>query len=90
MRILAIEDERQLSRHVTHALEHAGHSATTRFDAAEGLKAAVATPPDLVVLDLNLPDRAQVRGARHTDASDPQFSGTLQVDLLWSLPELAK
>jgi len=29
-------------------------------------------------------------GARYTDANDPQFAGTLQVDLLWSLPELAK
>jgi hypothetical protein len=29
-------------------------------------------------------------GARYTDLADPQFAGTLQVDLLWSLPELAK
>jgi len=29
-------------------------------------------------------------GARYTSASDPQFAGTLQVDLLWSLPEIAK
>jgi hypothetical protein len=28
-------------------------------------------------------------GARYTDINDPQFAGTLQVDLLWSLPELA-
>jgi hypothetical protein len=29
-------------------------------------------------------------GARYTDLDDPQFAGTLQVDLLWSLPELAQ
>jgi hypothetical protein len=29
-------------------------------------------------------------GARYTDLNDPQFAGTLQVDLLWSLPELAQ
>jgi hypothetical protein len=29
-------------------------------------------------------------GARYTGLDDPQFSGTLQVDLLWSLPEIAK
>jgi hypothetical protein len=29
-------------------------------------------------------------GARYTDMADPRFSGTLQVDLLWSLPELAQ
>jgi hypothetical protein len=28
-------------------------------------------------------------GARYTDLTDPQFDGTLQVDLLWSLPEIA-
>jgi hypothetical protein len=28
-------------------------------------------------------------GARYTSLDDPQFAGTLQVDLLWSLPELA-
>ncbi len=29
-------------------------------------------------------------GARYTSLNDLQFTGTLQVDLLWSLPELAK
>jgi hypothetical protein len=29
-------------------------------------------------------------GARYTDMDDPQFEGTLQVDFLWSLAELAK
>jgi|CZKI01.1.fsa_nt_gi hypothetical protein len=29
-------------------------------------------------------------GARYTGMDDPQFAGTLQVDLLWSLPEIAR
>ena len=29
-------------------------------------------------------------GARYTSVDDPQFAGTLQVDLLWSLPEIAR
>jgi hypothetical protein len=29
-------------------------------------------------------------GARYTDVNDPQFAGTLQVDMLWSLPEIAR
>jgi hypothetical protein len=29
-------------------------------------------------------------GARYTDVNDPQFTGTLQVDMLWSLPEIAR
>jgi DNA-binding response OmpR family regulator len=55
MRILVLEDERQLARHITQALTRHGHDATAHFDGAEGLKAAVEHPPDLIVLDLNLP-----------------------------------
>ena len=55
MRILVVEDERQLARHITQALARAGHSAEAQFDGALGLKAAVDSPPDLVILDLNLP-----------------------------------
>ena len=55
MRILVLEDERQLARHITQALTRHGHEAAAHHDGAEGLKAAVDRPPDLVVLDLNLP-----------------------------------
>jgi hypothetical protein len=37
----------------------------------------------------NLATAPRYSGARYTDLNDPQFSGTLQVDLLWSLPEIA-
>jgi DNA-binding response OmpR family regulator len=55
MRILVLEDERQLARHVAQALARHGHDAELRHDGAEGLAAALAHPPDLIVLDLNLP-----------------------------------
>ena len=55
MHILVIEDERQLARHVTRALERHGHRPTVQYDGAEGLRAALSDPPDLVILDLNLP-----------------------------------
>ena len=55
MRILVIEDEAQLARHVSRALERHQHLASVALDGAEGLHAALADPPDLVVLDLNLP-----------------------------------
>ena len=55
MRILVLEDERQLARHITQALTRHGHNAAPFHDGAEGLKAAIEHPPDLVVLDLNLP-----------------------------------
>jgi DNA-binding response OmpR family regulator len=55
MRILVVEDERQLARHITQALARHGHAATAAHDGLAGLKAAVEHPPDLIVLDLNLP-----------------------------------
>ncbi len=55
MRILVVEDEAQLARHISSALTRHGHTPITRYDGAEGLQAALETPPDLLVLDLNLP-----------------------------------
>jgi len=55
MRIHVVEDERQLARHIAQALSRRGHDAASLFDGAEALKAAIEHPPDLIVLDLNLP-----------------------------------
>ncbi len=55
MRILVLEDERQLARHITQALTRRGHSVSTQHDGATGLRAALDQAPDLVVLDLGLP-----------------------------------
>ena len=55
MRILVIEDERQLAGHITRALSRHGHCLSAVHDGAEGLKAVLGDPPDLVLLDLNLP-----------------------------------
>jgi DNA-binding response OmpR family regulator len=55
MRILVIEDERQLARHIVAALTRSGHSAQAQLDAPTGLAHALRDSPDLIVLDLNLP-----------------------------------
>lgn len=55
MRILIIEDEPELARHIGRALNRHGHVATVRHDGQEGLRAALAEAPDLIVLDLGLP-----------------------------------
>jgi DNA-binding response OmpR family regulator len=55
MRILVIEDELQLARHVVRALTRHGHDAVAQHDGAGGLKVALEHPPELIVLDLNLP-----------------------------------
>ncbi len=55
MRILVVEDEPKLAGHITRSLVRRGHIATAQHDGALGLQAALTDPPDLVVLDLNLP-----------------------------------
>ncbi|MGB8166324.1 MAG: response regulator transcription factor [Chthoniobacteraceae bacterium] len=55
MRILVIEDEPQLARHIVRAMDRHGHMAATEHDGAIGLATALREPPDLIVLDLNLP-----------------------------------
>ena len=55
MHILVVEDEPELARHVASALTRNGHFTTVKHDGQEALDAALAKPPDLIVLDLNLP-----------------------------------
>ncbi|MGA3008342.1 MAG: response regulator transcription factor [Opitutaceae bacterium] len=56
MRILIVEDEPQLARHIKSALTRHGHEPSACLNGALGLQTALAVSPDLVVLDLNLPD----------------------------------
>ena len=55
MRVLVIEDEPRLARHITTALMRHNHEPSARHDGVEGLRAALVDSPDLIVLDLNLP-----------------------------------
>ncbi len=54
-RILLIEDEVELARHVRSALEESGHTVLQAYDGPGGLRRALEERPDLVVLDLMLP-----------------------------------
>jgi two-component system KDP operon response regulator KdpE len=54
--ILLIEDEQPIRRFLRAALDHEGYRVGDAASGAEGLRAAVAQPPDLVILDLGLPD----------------------------------
>ena len=55
MRVLVLEDEPQLAGHIARALARHGHSTMAEHDGVQGLRRALREPPDLVVLDLNLP-----------------------------------
>lgn len=55
MRILIIEDEIPLSRHIASALTEAGHEATVIHDGETGLVELESRAFDLLILDLGLP-----------------------------------
>jgi len=54
--VLVVEDERTLRQLIRTYLERAGFSALSTESGAEAITLAAAVSPDLVVLDLSLPD----------------------------------
>jgi len=55
MRLLVVEDDRDLNRQVSSALEAAGYAVDRAFDGDEGWFQGDTEPYDAVVLDLGLP-----------------------------------
>ena len=72
-RILVVDDDRQIVRLVSAYLEHAGFQTLTAYDGATALRLARTERPDLMVLDLMLPD---VDGAdlTRTIRADPHLA----------------
>jgi hypothetical protein len=62
--VLVVEDERKLRELVRCYLERAGFTVLTTDSGAEALTLAGSAAPDLVILDLGLPDVAGDRGPR--------------------------
>lgn len=56
-RVLVIDDELQIRRFLDIGLRAEGYEVLLAKDAAEGLATAVTCNPDLVILDIGLPDR---------------------------------
>jgi len=56
-RVLVVEDDSQLRRIITSNLTARGHAVREAADAAEALAALGQEHPDLLILDINLPDR---------------------------------
>jgi two-component system KDP operon response regulator KdpE len=56
LRLLAIEDDPQIQRFLIAALEAHGHSLEIAGNAAEGLRLATLHQPEVIIVDLGLPD----------------------------------
>jgi len=63
-RLLVIEDDLDLAASLGRALRREGYEVTHMATGREGLGAILDTPPDLVLLDLNLPDMDGLRVCR--------------------------
>ena len=57
MRLLVVEDDRDLNRQVAAALEAAGYAVDRAFDGEEGWFRGDTEPYDAIVLDIGLPKR---------------------------------
>jgi DNA-binding response OmpR family regulator len=55
-RILIIEDDRQIALALSLRLRHAGYEIAIAYDGVAGANAAVEWRPDLVLLDISMPD----------------------------------
>ncbi len=55
MRILVVEDDRDLNRQLVAALTEAGYAADAAFDGEEGAYLGETEPYDAIILDLGLP-----------------------------------
>ena len=56
-RVLVVDDEPQIQRFLHVALTAAGYDVVSAETGAQALRLAVTSAPDLIVLDLGLPDR---------------------------------
>lgn len=56
-RVLLVEDEATLRRIIARNLSGRGHQVEEVATASEAIRAASAARPDLILLDINLPDR---------------------------------
>jgi CheY-like chemotaxis protein len=54
-KILVVDDEPDIVRVVVKIMEARGHTVTTAADGPEALERVSSDPPDVVILDLNLP-----------------------------------
>lgn len=70
-KILVVDDDRDLVQSFIFILEDAGYEVVPAFDGKEGLEKTTAEKPDLVLLDITMPEKSGVRFYRDVRA-DPE------------------
>ena len=59
-KILIVEDEKKIARFLELELKHEGYDVITAFDGRSGLDTALEENPDLLILDLMLPEMSGI------------------------------
>jgi len=85
VRILLVEDERGIADFVERALRGQGHDVEVATDGPDGEGRALATDPDLVILDVMLPGRSGIEVLRNIRRAKP----VLPVIMLTARAEVA-
>ncbi len=55
MKILVAEDDKVMSKLMCGILQEGGHTAIPAYDAMQAVMYAIKQPPDVVLLDINMP-----------------------------------
>ena len=64
IRILIVEDEKKIARFLELELQHEGYEVDTAADGRTGLEKALSWKPDLMILDLMLPELSGIEVCR--------------------------
>jgi two-component system response regulator ResD len=72
-RVLVVDDDDTIASVVIGYLERSGHTASRVADGVSALKAVDADPPDLIVLDIMLPELDGLEVCRRVRASRPDL-----------------
>jgi two-component system, OmpR family, response regulator len=71
VRLLVVEDEDTIRELLSGSLRFAGFEVTTAASGTEALRAVTASPPDLVLLYVMMPDGDGFEGVRRMRSSGP-------------------
>lgn len=69
-KVLIIDDEESIVQYLELLLQDNGYTTLTAADGAEGMAKAQADPPDLICLDITMPEKSGVRFYRELRDSD--------------------
>ena len=68
LKVLVVDDNVDLVEMLSMVVEAAGHHVRKAFDGASGISAALEYQPDLILLDVGMPDMKRVRRSRRNCA----------------------